>query len=57
MTRTERYQRGLEMTNKMYFLREKHDWSVWELTTSLLLMDEPSAIALHTIGTSHLQLL
>jgi acyl-CoA oxidase len=50
MTRTERYNRGLSMTNRVYELQEFHKWSDKQTATAFASLDETLPISLHNIG-------
>jgi acyl-CoA oxidase len=50
MTRTERYNRGLAITNRLYELQESHNWSNQETATAFASLDEPLPITLHNVG-------
>jgi len=53
MTRTERYKRGLAMTNRIYELQESHNWSDQETAAAFSSLDEHLPINLHNIGMYH----
>ncbi|KAF9456699.1 acyl-CoA dehydrogenase/oxidase C-terminal [Collybia nuda] len=50
MTRTERYHRGLSMTNRVYELQESHNWSNQQTATAFASLDEGLPISLHMIA-------
>lgn len=50
MTRTERYQRALAMTNRIYELKDAHGWSQHETDIAVSLMDEQVPMTLHSVG-------
>lgn len=50
MTRSERYQRALSMTNRIYELIQRHKWTTNESSIALRLMDEPVPMVLHAVG-------
>ena len=54
MTRTERYNRGLAMVNRIFELQESHSWSNQETTTALACLDEALPINLHDVGAYHI---
>ena len=54
MTRTERYNRGISMTNRIYELQEVHKWSSQDSNTAALaVLDEALPINLHSIGKNN----
>ncbi|KAJ7235654.1 peroxisomal oxidase [Mycena rebaudengoi] len=51
MTRTELYTRGQALTNRIYDLQEKHNWSAEEATTAhSIIQDEGLSIGLHNVA-------
>ena len=50
MTRTERYERGLSMTNRIFELETIHCWSELETKTAFAALDEQLPIGLHNVG-------
>ncbi|TFK48180.1 acyl-CoA oxidase [Heliocybe sulcata] len=50
MTRTERYERALAMTRRIYELKDQHHWSDTETRVALGLIDEPIPISLHLLA-------
>ncbi|KAF8882820.1 acyl-CoA oxidase [Infundibulicybe gibba] len=50
MTRTERYQRGLSMTNRIFELQEIHKWSRQDVNIALASLDEAFPISLHNMA-------
>ncbi|KAF8064384.1 peroxisomal oxidase [Lyophyllum atratum] len=50
MTRTERYQRGLAMTNRIYELQETHRWSNEDTSLAIASLDEGLPIGLHNVA-------
>ena len=50
MNRTEVYERGLSMTNRIFELEKIHGWSELETRTALATLDQPLPINLHNIG-------
>ncbi|KAG6864903.1 hypothetical protein C0991_006473 [Blastosporella zonata] len=50
MSRTERYKRGLTMTNHIYELQEKYHWSDEETSLAFASLDESLPIGLHNIA-------
>jgi acyl-CoA oxidase len=52
MNRTERYERGLSMTNRIFELETIHGWSELETRTAFAALDEQLSIGLHNIGES-----
>ena len=58
MNRTQKYERGLSMTNRIFELEIIHNWSDLETKTAFALLDEQLPIALHNHGeASHHSLL
>ena len=55
MTRTERYNRALSMTNRIYDLQESYNWSDQETATAFASLDEALPITLHNVGVFLLQ--
>ena len=52
MNRTERYERGLSMTNRMFELEAIHGWNELETRTAFAALDEQLPIGLHNVGES-----
>ena len=52
MNRTERYERGLSMTNRIFELETIHGWSKLETRTAFAALDEQLPIGLHNVGES-----
>ncbi|KAF5376636.1 hypothetical protein D9615_007859 [Tricholomella constricta] len=50
MTRTDRYERALSMTNRIYELQEIHRWTNEETSLAIASLDEALPIALHNIA-------
>ncbi|KAJ7589583.1 peroxisomal oxidase [Mycena floridula] len=50
MTRTELYNRGLRMTNRILELQALHGWSANETNTAISLVGEPMPISTHNLG-------
>lgn len=50
MSRTERYERGLSMTNRIFELETIHGWSELETRTAFAALDEQLPIALHNVA-------
>ncbi|KAF8970656.1 acyl-CoA oxidase [Flammula alnicola] len=50
MTRTERYERGLALTNRIFELQNIHNWSDQETKLALAVLDEVLSIFLHNIA-------
>jgi len=50
MTRTELYEHGLAVTNRIYELQVIHNWSEEEVRVAFGLVDEPLSIYLHNVG-------
>ena len=50
MNRTERYERGLLMTNRIFELEAIHGWSELETRTAFSALDESLPIGLHNVG-------
>src|SRR5271155_5920379 len=50
MNRTEKYERGLSMTNRIFELETIHNWSDLETKTALAVLDEQLPITLHNLG-------
>ena len=50
MTRADRFNRGLAMTNRIYELQERHNWSNQETAIAFSSLDESLPITLHHIG-------
>ena len=55
MNRTERYERGLSMTNRIFELEIIHGWSELETRTAFAALDEQLPIGLHNVGKSSTQ--
>ena len=53
MTRSERYRRGMAMTNRIYELQDIHGWSAEEVSIAIASLDDAPAIVLHEVGTSN----
>jgi len=53
MSRTERFERGLALTNRVYELQTIHNWSEQETKVALAILDEQLSISLHNVGTWH----
>src|SRR5882757_854131 len=50
MNRTEKYERGISMTNRIFELETIHRWSELETRTAFAALDEQLPIGLHNIG-------
>jgi acyl-CoA oxidase len=50
MNRTERYERGLSMMNRIFELETNHGWSELETRTAFAALDEQLPIGLHNVG-------
>ncbi|PPQ83813.1 hypothetical protein CVT25_001028 [Psilocybe cyanescens] len=50
MSRTERYERGLALTNRIYELQTIHNWSDHETTVAISVLDEQLSIGLHNVA-------
>ncbi|EFI26847.1 acyl-CoA oxidase [Coprinopsis cinerea okayama7 len=50
MSRTERYTRGMALTNRIYELQEKLGWNQQQTSTATAILDEQLPIALHNIA-------
>ena len=50
MNRTERYERGLSMTNRIYELETIHGWNELETRAAFSALDEFLPIGLHIVG-------
>ncbi|TFK36086.1 peroxisomal oxidase [Crucibulum laeve] len=50
MSRTERYSRGLAITNRIYELQETHEWSQQETNLAFAALDESLPIGLHNVA-------
>uniref|UniRef100_A0A8H7XY14 Acyl-coenzyme A oxidase n=1 Tax=Psilocybe cubensis TaxID=181762 RepID=A0A8H7XY14_PSICU len=50
MSRTERYERGLALTNRIYELQEIHNWSDQETKVAISVLDEQLSIGLHNVA-------
>ena len=50
MTRTERYKRGLAMTNRIYELSEQKGWTSKQNSDAISLLDEGVPMNLHSLG-------
>lgn len=50
MTRSERYKRGLAMTNRVYELSGIKKWSTQETSNAVSLLDEGVPMHLHAVG-------
>lgn len=52
MTRKERYERAINMTNRLYELQDIHSWSNDETAVALNIIDEEVPMHLHFASTS-----
>lgn len=52
MSRTERYERGMALTNRIYELQLIHGWDDVTVKTAIALLDDQLPIGLHNIGVS-----
>jgi acyl-CoA oxidase len=50
MSRTERYTRGMALTNRVYELQDKHGWTQQQTSVAIAMLDEQLPIGLHNIG-------
>lgn len=50
MSRTERYTRGIALTNRVYQLQELHSWTQHETSIAIATLDEQLPISLHNVG-------
>lgn len=50
MSRTERYDRGLALTNRIFELQVTHKWSENETKLALAILDEQLSIGLHNVA-------
>ncbi|KDR78247.1 hypothetical protein GALMADRAFT_224622 [Galerina marginata CBS 339.88] len=50
MSRTERYERGLALTNRIYELQTIHNWSDQETRVAIAVLDEQLSIGLHNVA-------
>ncbi|KZT21336.1 acyl-CoA oxidase [Neolentinus lepideus HHB14362 ss-1] len=50
MSRTERYERALAMTKRLYELKDQHSWSDAETSVAIGLIDEPIPTLLHLLA-------
>ncbi|KAG9217778.1 hypothetical protein CCMSSC00406_0003533 [Pleurotus cornucopiae] len=50
MSRTERYERGQKITDRLFELQEHHAWTPEELNLALSAVDEPLSINLHMVA-------
>lgn len=50
MTRSDRYKRGLTMTNRIYELSQLHGWTTKQNTEAISLLDEGVPMNLHSLG-------
>ena len=57
MNRTERYERGLLMTNRIFELETIYGWSELETRTAFSALDEQLPIGLHNVGESSASIL
>lgn len=58
MNRTEKYERGLALTNRIYELQTTHGWTEQETKLAFAVLDDNLPIALHNIGEHiHLNIL
>jgi acyl-CoA oxidase len=51
LSRTEKYERGLVLTNRIFELQQIHKWTEQETKGALAVLDEQLPIGLHNIGT------
>jgi len=51
MTRSERYRRGMAMTNRIYELQDLHGWSAEEVSIAFVSLDDALPVTLHDVGT------
>ena len=52
MNRTEKYERGLSITSRIFELETIHGWSELETRTAFAALDEQLPIGLHNVGES-----
>jgi len=52
MSRTERYTRGMALTNRIYELEEVHRWTPQETSMAIASLDEQLPVGLHNVGAS-----
>ncbi|KAJ2913498.1 hypothetical protein MD484_g6924, partial [Candolleomyces efflorescens] len=50
MSRTERYTRGMELTNRVYELQDQHKWSQKDTSAAIAILDEQLPIQLHNVA-------
>ncbi|PPQ69969.1 hypothetical protein CVT24_003673 [Panaeolus cyanescens] len=50
MSRTERYERGMALTNRIYELQLQHGWDDVTVKTAIALLDEQLPIGLHNVA-------
>lgn len=50
MSRTERYTRGMALTNRVYELQELHSWTQHETSIAIATLDEQLPISLHNVA-------
>lgn len=50
MSRTERYTRGMQLTDRVYELQEQQKWSASETNLAIATLDEQLPVNLHNIG-------
>ena len=50
MNRTQKYERGLAMTNRVYELQTLHKWNEQETKLAFSVIDDQLPIALHNVG-------
>ena len=53
MTRSERYRKGMAMTDRIYELQDLHGWSAEEVSIAFASLDDALPIILHEKGTSN----
>lgn len=51
LSRTEKYERGLVLTNRIFELQQVHKWTEQETKGAVAVLDEQLSIGLHNIGT------
>jgi len=52
--RTEKYERGLALTNRIYELQANHGWSEQQTKLAISILDETLSISLHNVGESNI---
>lgn len=52
--RTEKYERGLALTNRIYELQVNHGWSEQQTKLAFSVLDESLSISLHNVGESNI---